>query len=395
LTAVLVCSALGVLAQSTVQRGKPPAVQILQPPDFAGASAIWGSSGADRSGHVFFGLTSDDNGGSGSAHLVELDPTTTTFRDRGDVVNELARLGLRRANETQMKIHSRIVVATDGYQYFSSMDETGEREDGSKLPTWGGHLWRRGPTGVWEHLTATPQALIAVATGGSFVYSLGYFDHVLYQFDTRTKRVRSITVGSSGGHVSRNFFVDERGHAFVPRIAALGGAARAALVEFDTDLTEQSSQPLAEYFESSPSDSHGIVAVCPDGGRGWYFTTGKGRLYHEEPNASGPFTLTDLGWMHPAGSRYSASMFRDDKTGTLYAVALEGHYGGKKAEWITRTAAGQTTVATFPYGSAAEFSAGVLLYGSMTRDASGRFYVVGTLNRKPIILRVTPDFPPA
>src|SRR5262245_22193674 len=62
LTAIVAWSALGVWAQSTIQRGKPPAVQILQPPDFAGASAIWGSTGADRSGHIFFGLTSDDNG---------------------------------------------------------------------------------------------------------------------------------------------------------------------------------------------------------------------------------------------------------------------------------------------------------------------------------------------
>src|SRR5207244_299265 len=104
--------------------------------------------------------------GSGSAHLFEFDPSTEVFSDRGNVVAELERLGIRRLHETQMKIHSRIVQASDGFLYFSSMDESGEADDGSKLPTWGRHLWRRGPSGVWEHLAATPEALIAVATGG-------------------------------------------------------------------------------------------------------------------------------------------------------------------------------------------------------------------------------------
>ena len=71
-------------------------------------------------------------------------------------------------------------------------------------------------------MKATPEALIAVATGGPYVYSLGYFNHVLYQFDTRTKRIRSVAVGAAGGHVSRNFFVDDRGHAFVSRVTRSG-----------------------------------------------------------------------------------------------------------------------------------------------------------------------------
>ena len=336
-------------------------------------------------------MTSNDDRGSGSAHLFELNPTTDTFTDRGNIVAELERLGLRRPRETQMKIHSRIVQAADGYQYFSSMDETGEKEDGSKLPTWGGHLWRRGPSGVWEHLAATPQALIAIATGGSYVYALGYFDHVLYQFDTRTRGIRSVTVGAAAGHVSRNFFVDDRGHAFVSRITATPPSSpKATLVEFDANLNEVGSHPLDQYFESSPSDSHGIVAVSPDGTHGWFFTTGKGRLYQVAPNANGLFSIEDLGWAHPAGQRYPASMFRDDRTGNLYIVAMPGHYGGSRCEWITRSPAGQTTVAAFPYGNAPEFPGGVLVYGSMTRDTNGRFYVVGTMNYKPVILQVTP-----
>jgi hypothetical protein len=380
-----------IAAQSASSTAAPPQVHILKPPDFWGEYAIWGSTGVDRAGHIFFGMTSNDDHGSGSAHLFEFNPATDSFTDVGNVVAELERLGIRRPHETQMKIHSRIVQAADGYQYFASMDETGENDDGSKLPTWGGHLWRRGASGKWEHLAATPHALIAVATGGPYVYSLGYFDHVLYQFDTRTKRIRSATVGSSSGHVSRNFFVDDRGHAFVPRVTTPTSPAsgQASLVEFDADLKEQARFPLNEYFESTPVDSHGIVAVSDDGGRGWFFTTGKGRLYHQEPDRNGGSTVTDLGWVHPAGSRYPASMFRDDRTGNLHIVAMPGHYGGSRCEWITRSPGGQTAVAPFRYGDAPEFPGGVLLYGSMTRDTNRRFYVVGTLNYKPVILQVT------
>src|SRR5262249_53247569 len=171
LAGVLVIAASHGLATAEPAASSPN-VRILKPPDFRGEYAIWGATGADRSGHIFFGMTSNDQSGPGSAHLFEFDPSTDRFADRGNVIAELERLGLRRPNELQMKIHSRIVAAVDGYQYFSSMDETGEKEDGSRLPLWGGHLWRRGPSGVWEHLAATPQALIAVATGSSFVYSL-------------------------------------------------------------------------------------------------------------------------------------------------------------------------------------------------------------------------------
>jgi len=369
---------------------RSPLVKILEPPDFWGAYAIWGSTGGDMRGHIWIGVTSNDKA-SGSAHLYELDPDSDIFADRGNVVAELERLGLRRPGEIQMKIHSRIVQAQDRYQYFSSMDESGENDNGSKLPTWGGHLWRRGRAPGWEHLAATREALIAVTTGGPYVYALGYFNHVLYQFDTRTQRLRSVMVGSAGGHVSRNFFVDARGHAFVPRVTSTGpNQAAAFLVEYDPSLQELNAQPLAEYFERTPDNSHGIVAVHPGPGGSWFFATGKGRLYQIEPKLTGPATLTDLGWFHPAGSRYVASMFRDDRTNVLYGVALQNSYGARRFEWVARVPNGTATAAPFPYGTAAEFPAGAVLYGSMTRDSKGRCYLVGTMNYKPMVLQVTP-----
>jgi hypothetical protein len=335
-------------------------------------------------------MTSNDEK-SGSAHLYEYDPDADKFFDRGNIVAELTRLGLVHPGERQMKIHSRIVWASDGYQYFSSMDESGEEDDGSKLPTWGGHLWRRGPAGTWEHLFATREALIGVATGGPFVYTLGYFNHVLYQFDTRTKKSRSVAVGAAHGHVSRNFIVDDRGHAFVPRVTQVGtGQPSAALVEFDPDLKELGTTPLPEYFERSGDESHGIVSVSPNGKGGWLFATGKGRLYEEQPAATGAATVTDLGWFYPQGTRYVASMFRDAKSGILYGASLKNSYGDQAPEWLVRTPDGKTTVAPLPYGDARLFPTGVLLYGSITRDARGRMYVVGTMNYKPVILQITP-----
>lgn len=368
---------------------RSPLVEVVKPPDYWGAYAIWGSTGNDAQGHVWIGITSNDDS-SASAHLYEFDPDTSTFADRGNVIGELQRLGLRRPGEKQMKIHSRIVLAQDGYQYFSSMDETGEADDGSKLPTWGGHLWRRGRAG-WEHLAATREALIAVATGGPYVYALGYFNQVLYQFDTRTRRLRSVPVGAVGGHVSRNFFVDARGHAFVSRVTRTGANPAAAfLVEFDPALNELGAQPLSEYFEVGSDDSHGIVAVHPGPNGGWFFATGKGRLYQIVPTPTGPARLTDLGWFHPAGPRYVASMFRDDRTGALYGVAYHSGNGDQQFEWVAHVPNGPVTAAPFPYGDAPKFPGGAVLYGSMTRDAKGRLYVVGLMNYKPVILRVTP-----
>ena len=369
-----------------------PKVTVVPPPDFWGAYAIWGATGADSRGHIWIGITSNDDGPDRSAHLYDLDPVTGTFVDKGAVVAELARLKARRPREVQMKIHSKIVVGADGLLYFASMDEEGEVADGSVYPTWGGHLWRLSRTGAWQHLRTTREALIAVAAGGPYVYALGYFNHVLYQYHTTTGAMKSVAVGSTGGHVSRNFVADARGHAFVPRITrARTGSPAAALVEYDADLKELGATPLPEYFEGENDDSHGIVAVCPGANSSWLIATGKGRLYQIVPQASGPSTVTDLGWFHPAGSRYTPSLFRDEATGTIYGIAYASSSGGKTFDWITRTADGKSSVAPLPYGNRRELPDEGVLYGSMTKDAQGRFYVVGTMNHKPVILQVTPQ----
>ena len=368
-----------------------PVTREIALPDFWGAYAIWGASGADARGRIWLGMASND-AASGSAHLYEYDPAADATFDRGDVIGQLERLGLARPGERQMKIHSRIVTGADGLLYFASMDESGEAGDGSKLPTWGGRLWRLGPKGTWQHLARTPEALIAVAAGGQYVYALGYYRHVLYQLDTKTRKLRSVVVGADGGHVSRNFFVDSRGHAFVPRVSRgpAGSGPAAVLVEFTPELSERSAHPLAEYFERGLDDSHGIVAVHDDGQGGWLFNTGKGRLYHVTIPAAGPVGVADRGWFHPAGPRYVAAMFRDPVSGTLYGIAGPSNHGGRRFDWVARPPDGPVTVAPILLRGSPEFPAGALLYGSMTRDASNRYYAVGVLGQKPLVLQIAP-----
>jgi hypothetical protein len=82
-------------------------------------------------------------------------------------------------------------------------------------------------------------------------------------------------------------------------------------------------------------------------------------------------------------------MFRDQTSGTLYGVACPSSNGSDVFEWVTRGVDGRTTVAPLLYGDV-PFPQGANLYGSMTRDAQGRFYVVGTMHYKPVVLQITP-----
>ena len=132
-----------------------PRVRVIPVPDFPGAHAIWGSTGRDRRGHIWFGVSVD--GGEYSARLFEYDPVRDQVIPRGDVISARKAAGLHTPGERQVKIHSRIVQADDGYLYFASTDEQGERPDGSAPPKWGSHLWRLKPgENVWQHLHGGP-----------------------------------------------------------------------------------------------------------------------------------------------------------------------------------------------------------------------------------------------
>jgi hypothetical protein len=375
-------------------------VSVVPLPYTAGDNAIWGSTGQDGRGHIWFGISV---GGLpvNTARLVEYVPSTGQFIDRGDVVSALQRLSLLRPGEHQAKIHSKIVPGPNGYLYFSSMDEEGEHEDGSKLPTWGGHLWRlQIATGRWEHLLRVPEALIAVGAGGRYVYTLGYFKHVLYQYDTQTGRTARVEVGSVDGHISRNFLVDDRGHAFVPRLIASPApdgrrTIAITLVEYDTNLLEIASTPIdvADYLGSNaPTDAHGIVGLQTMTDRSLLFTTHMGRLFKIEPpvSPSAAATVVNVGWIHPAGSSYAASLFTSDGQSSIATLARAANRPGPW-QWVTCSWPAMVCQAhAFHLDSAAIGDTDrMLLYGSSTRDVQGGHYVVGMgPNYHTVALRV-------
>lgn len=372
------------------QRG--PRTKVLDVPDFEGATAIWGSTGRDRRGHLWFGFSASGNGGS--ARLYEFDPQGEAWHERGRVVDRLRAIGMLRPGEGQNKIHSRIVGGSDGWLYFCSSDEEGEREDGSALPRWGGHLWRVDPeTGKWQHLLATPEALIAASAVGRYVYALGYWGHLLVQYDTLSGTHRKLTVGSLGGHVSRNLISDLRGHVFVPRVQRdARGQPSATLVEFDTGLRQIAATPLQDYLgRGDPADSHGItgLAYLPDGRIA--FLTGRGGLYLIERDsgapADRPARVRALGWVHPDGEAPATGLFSLGDAARLAAIVS----GKRGHEWVVSDL---RTGASSAHPIDVKDLREVLLYGSVARDNAGNAYAVGwraiPRGKGPLVLRIEP-----
>ena len=360
--------------------------------------AIWGSTGRDVAGHIWIGV-SDNEDWPGSAHLFEYNPTTNALTDHGDVVSELKIAGLYRPGASQNKIHTKIIQAEDGYLYFASFDDVGEDPSKGIVSKWGGHLWRLRPGSThWEHVHATPEALVAVAGNGRWIYALGYWGHILFQYETRKRTWREVKVGSVPGHVSRNFVVDARGHAYVPRArewrpdevkAHPGEAFAADLVEYDTDLRLVASSPLTHYTDAS-YDSHGLVGLAYPADGSIVVSTAVGYLYHIVPPAnrdSEAAKVESLGAVSPMGASYPSSLFPIDDDRYLAGVTTSA--GAAGIQWFVYDLRTKTsTLQKLPFDGQ-----DLLLYGSSTRDDKGRFYVVGRQARdatgnKPIILRL-------
>jgi hypothetical protein len=369
---------------------KAPHVRELRLPAFDDATSVWGATGRDTRGHIWVGVSAMSAGKS--AHLLEYVPDADTWHDRGAVLEKLKDIALYTEGQGQIKIHSRIVTANDGWLYFASTDEEGERADIDAPPRWGGHLWRIHPERyTWQHLFAAPEGLVAACGAGRFVYALGYFGHVLYQYDTANGQANRVAVGSVGGHVSRNFLADLRGHAYVPRLSAGVGRVSALLVEYDAGLKEVGATPLEFYLgKESPESNHGIIglAYLPDGRM--LFTTHVGYLYMVEPRENERAAVTPMGWVHPDGVAYTPSLF---SIGTDNLVAGIGNRRGE-VEWIVANPGARLSL-SFPLDTKGLRK--VLLYGSISRDNAGRVYVGGwTENennpgrQRPLVLQIDP-----
>jgi hypothetical protein len=369
---------------------QPPTLERLPLPAVPGGQAIWGATGRDRLGGIWFGV-SVSGSRDRSAHLLRYDPATRSWSNRGNAVDQLRLSGLYRNSMGQVKIHSRIVPADDGWLYFASSDEDGESADGQIPPRWGGHLWRTRPTDErWQHVLAVPEGLVAAGGAGRYVYALGYWGHVLHQYDTLTGSTRRVEVGSVGGHVSRNFLTAINGHAWVPRVRrGADGDLSAELVEFDAQLQEIARTPLEFYLgKSGPDSNHGITGITTLRDGRLAFTTARGHLYLIEPNAQAPAKVEAVGWFHPDGERYAPSLFSYGGANLLAGVTQRGSsFDWVVYELITRS----STATTLDTGSLG----GALLYGSVTRDDAGGSYLVGWAEASmgspvPLALRAAP-----
>jgi hypothetical protein len=368
---------------------QPPVVREIRAPDFVGANAVWGATGRDHNGGIWIGVSAW-SGGTSSARLLHYDPATDTWRDRGSVADQLEAAGLHRKGQRQIKIHSKIIPADDGWLYFASSDEAGEDPKTGRPPRWGGHLWRIHPdTFRWQHLLAVPEGLVAASGVGRHVFALGYFGHVLYRYDTVTGDHKKIIVGSLDGHVSRNFLADANGHAYVPRLHRQSdGKVLAELVEYDSDLRELNATPLEHYLaKGSPGSNHGITGLAYLADGRLVFTTHSGQLHVIEPHVDRPATVTAAGWLHPDGEAYAPSLF-SFRGGELLAGITQR---AKRFEWVVFELSTRIAGA-FPLDT--QGLRNVLLYGSMTRDDAGRFYVGGWTTRdggeKPLVMQITP-----
>jgi hypothetical protein len=371
----------------TEKHFKAPKVSEITLPIPADGAAIWGATGRDRAGNIYVGVSTykkEDR----TAYLFQHNPETGTTSLHGDVLSQLKRLDIFRPGMGQSKLHSKFYQANDGYIYFSSFDEQGET--GEINPQWGGHLWRKLPASVeWEHVLASEEALIAVNTTGRYIYSLGYWDHVLYQYDTISGSIKKVAVGSVSGHISRNFLVDINEHAFVPRVSYNQfEEIETHLIEYDEHLNEVAKYSMPEYRDKKMRMHHGIVGYTPMANGDIFFTTSKGNLYQLKLDASSDDKLVSLGYFHPQGEAYIPSLFSVDGQNFVFGVASTK--GDKQRTWLIRETQSNVNV-SYPFPDTPIKS---LLYGTLTVDNNGSFYIVGTdvsnsKKHRPVVFRLS------
>jgi hypothetical protein len=377
--------------ESALRFLRPPKLRLLDTPEFVGANSIWGATGRDDNGNMYFGVAAygvDDP----SARLWRYKPDEDRFDDMGAVNLKLREMGIARVDrfrETQMKIHSKIFEAGDGRIYFSSQDEHDEAYDGSRNALFGGRLFSMDlKTGNWDCVATTAEGLIAVAGGNRYVCALGYFGHVLYQYDSLERELRSIHVGTVGGHVSRNLFMDEREHVFAIRLKETdeklgvgvsevsGKNVIATLVEFDTDLNELSESPLDDYFPTLNTDSHGITGYVKLLDGTIVFVTHQGALWMLKKRiGNAARELERLGWMHPQGRGACESLF--SPIGSRYVAGFVNR--GKGYQWVVHDVQiRQSVCLTLNAESQALLEIpGLGIYGCDTLDNHLRAYVTG------------------
>ncbi|MDB4543022.1 hypothetical protein N9241_02145 [bacterium] len=366
-----------------------------------GGDSIWGALGVTAETNVWAGISGS---GSKGGQLLSLKAVDNVARSRGSVADQRIPDQSPEANQTQSKIHSRIREADDGFVYFTSMDETNESWRDKQLPQYGGRLWRLKPgQKAWEQVMTTPEALIALETTGRYVYALGYWGHVLYQFDTSSGRTERLQIGSDCGHVSRNFLVDLREHVYVPKVVSKPGSTECraedmtvSLVEVSPTMQVVAAHALPDYLGiSAAHQSQGITAYAYRQDESIIFSTMNGDLYHLIAHGRQPALILPLGNMLPGTkSKVTNLVSLDGKSLLGAAVMLRGKQE-KGLHWLVHDTS-TTDTRTIPINLPADLQPfkAVLLYGSGIRDGQGHVYVGGRIQHqsgriRPLLLRLS------
>jgi hypothetical protein len=370
---------------------KLPNMAQLELPIASEGSVLWGATGRDDFGHVYFGVSTYSKN-SDTAFIYQYLPQSNSFIRQSDVISQLKKEGLYKAGISQNKLHSKFYQADDGYLYFTSFDEQGENSKKGILPIHGSHIWRKKPNDLdWEHLLATEDALIALNTDGRYVYSLGYWGHKLYQYDTHSGKFNSTSVGAMNGHISRNFLVSQSGRVFVPNVEKSSeDRIMVNLHEYDSDLNLVDAYPLEHYVYDEKHSQHGIISYINMKNGEIYFVTGVGALYKISQNSNVKHQVTFEAFLSETNDRggYFPSLFSID--GKNFLVAFGKLPNSEHYSWLVYETSTKTT-ATFDLK---DFGKKHLLYGSVTRDNFGNLYVVGVDQsirgkHKPVILKFT------
>lgn len=366
-----------------------------------GGDSIWGALGVTAEDNVWVGISGS---GSRGGQLMSLKANDNVARSRGSVVDQRSPDQSPEANQNQTKIHSRIREADDGFVYFTSMDETGESWSDNRLPQYGGRLWRLKPgQEAWEQVITAPEALIALETTGRYVYALGYWGHVLYQFDTYSGRTEQLQIGSDCGHVSRNLLVDLREHVYVPKVISKAGRSECRAEDMTVSLAEISpamqivaEHPLPGYLgKSAPHHSQGITAYAYRQDQSIIFSTLNGDLYHLIAHGHQPALILQLGNMLPqVKSQVTNLVSLDGKSLLGAAVMLRGKQQ-KGLHWLIHdTSTIDTTAIPIKLPADLQQFRALLLYGSGIRDGQGHVYVGGRIQHqdgriRPLLLRLS------
>ena len=145
---------------------------------------------------------------------------------------------------------------------------------------------------------------------------------------------------------------------------------------------------LLDYSFNKPLESHGLTGIVYLADGSMLFTTSLGTLYRIDPAKKGPAKVTLIDWFHPRGTAYAPSLFTF--AGKRYVCGIARR--PKEAfEWVVFDLETKRSVAT-PLELPGKVGSYHVLYGSVTRDGDGRFYIVGSHRDEkgvhPLVFRV-------